>query len=107
MDVAAARATSGEARSYVDWSAVVAGGVLASAISLVLLAFGTAIGLSMTSPCENERASGPVFAIALGLWLLWVIVSSFLAGGYLAGRLRARVGMQPSKRWKYATARTD
>ncbi len=92
VDVVAPRAAFVETRSYVDWSAVVAGSVLASAISLVLLTFGTAIGLSMTSPFENEGASGPVFAIALGLWLLWVIVSSFLAGGYLAGRLRPRVG---------------
>lgn len=36
--------------SFVDWSAVIAGGVLAAAIAFVLLTFGTAIGLSLTSP---------------------------------------------------------
>ena len=84
------RATPGETKSYIDWAAVVAGTVLSSAISLVLLTFGTAIGLSMVSPFEGEGTSGPVFAIALGLWVLWVVVSSFIAGGYLAGRMRRR-----------------
>ncbi|MPY71430.1 MAG: hypothetical protein GEU92_15255 [Alphaproteobacteria bacterium] len=65
--------------------------MLASAISLVLLTFGSAIGLSMVSPFEGEGASGTLFAIALALWLLWVIVSSFIAGGYLAGRMRRRM----------------
>jgi len=87
---AAAPAVTGETRSYIDWAAVIAGTVLSSAISLVLLTFGAAIGLSMVSPFEGKGASGPVFAVALGLWVLWVVVSSFMAGGYLAGRMRRR-----------------
>lgn len=90
VNAVAAKAGPGEAGSYVDWAAVIAGTVLASAISLVLLTFGAAIGLSLVSPFERQGASGPVFAIALALWVLWVVVSSFLAGGYLAGRMRRR-----------------
>lgn len=88
MEPAAARA--GDSGSHFEWAPVIAGTVLASAISLVLLTFGSAIGLSMVSPFEGEGASGTLFAIALALWLLWVIVSSFVAGGYLAGRMRRR-----------------
>jgi len=77
---------------YVDWGAIVAGTVLASAISIVLFTFGTAIGLSMVSPYAGEGTSRAVYFVALGLWTLWVIVSSFMAGGYLAGRLRRRIG---------------
>ncbi len=84
------RTVPGETKSYIDWAAVIAGTVLSSTISLVLLTFGAAIGLSMVSPFEGKGASGPVFAIALGLWVLWVLVSSFVAGGYLAGRMRRR-----------------
>ena len=80
------------ARSYVEWSAVIAGAVLASAISFTLFAFGTGLGLSLTSPYPNESVSVTGFAIALGLWVLWVSTSSFFAGGYLAGRMRARIG---------------
>ena len=79
-----------EKASYVDWPAIIAGIVLASAISLVLLAFGSALGLSFI----DFRAADDVLplwvAIAAGLWLLWVQVSSFMAGAYLTGRMRKR-----------------
>ena len=80
------------ARSYVEWSAVFAGAVLASAISFTLLTFGTGIGLSLTSAYPGESVTIWGFAIALALWILWVSTSSFFAGGYLAGRMRARIG---------------
>ena len=83
---------SSDDRSYVDWAAILAGAALAAAISLVMLSFGSAIGLGITSPLPGEGVSFFWFAIAAGLWLLWVQVSSFMAGGYLAGRLRRRIG---------------
>jgi hypothetical protein len=79
-----------QSSSYVDWPAIIAGIVLASAISLVLLTFGSAIGLGFV----NFRAGSDVLplwvAIAAASWLLWVQVSSFMAGAYLTGRLRKR-----------------
>jgi len=77
---------------YVDWCAIAAGAMLATAVSIILFTFGTAIGLSMVSPYEGEGASRAAYFAALGLWTVWIIVSSFMAGGYLAGRLRRRVG---------------
>lgn len=82
----------GDDRSYVDWPAVLAGTVLATAISFVLLTFGSAIGLSMASAEAGEGVSLFWLAIIAALWLLWVQVSSFLAGGYLTGRMRRRHG---------------
>jgi len=79
-----------EASPYVDWPAIVAGAVLASAISFVLFAFGTGIGLSITSPYPSESVSAPIFAIVLSLWILLVTVMSFLAGGYFTGLLMRR-----------------
>jgi hypothetical protein len=76
--------------SFVDWAAIFAGAVVASAISFVLFAFGTALGLSLTSPYPREGVSATTFGIVLALWVLWVLVSSLAAGGYLAGRLRRR-----------------
>ena len=79
-----------EKTSYVDWPAIIAGVLLASAISLVLLTFGSALGLSFI----NFRAGADVLplwvAIAAASWLLWVQVSSFMAGAYLTGRMRKR-----------------
>lgn len=80
------------ASSYMDWPAIFAGAALAAAISLVLITFGAALGLSLTSAHEGQSA--PLFWIAVigGLWLMWVQVSASLAGGYLAGRMRRRHG---------------
>ncbi|WP_311031026.1 hypothetical protein [Mesorhizobium koreense] len=88
--IVATRDADMDARSYLDWPAVFAGAVVASAISLVLVTFGSAIGLSLTSPFDNTGMSAVGLAIALGLWLVWVQVSSFMAGGYVTGRMRRR-----------------
>ena len=77
---------------YVDWCSIAAGAVVASAVSIVLFTFGTAIGLSMVSPYAGEGVSGAVYIATLGLWTLWVVASSFMAGGYISGRLRRRIG---------------
>lgn len=77
---------------YVDWCAIAAGAVMATAVSVVLFTFGTAIGLSMVSPYEGQGASRGAYFAALALWTLWIVVSAFMAGGYLSGRLRRRVG---------------
>jgi hypothetical protein len=79
-----------EAVSHIDWGAVIGGAIFAAAISLVLLTFGSAIGLSITSPYHGSGVSLVGFAIGAALWFIWVEVSSFLAGGYLAGRMRRR-----------------
>lgn len=76
--------------SYVDWPAIFAGTAVATAISLVLLTFGSAIGLSLASVREGSALSLAGFGIAAGLWILWVQISSFFAGGYLTGRMRRR-----------------
>jgi hypothetical protein len=88
--VAAPTAVGSEEKSYVDWPAIFAGTVVASAISLVLITFGSAIGLSLTSAYEGRGISAAGFAIAAALWLVWVQVSGFFAGGYLTGRMRRR-----------------
>ena len=76
--------------SYVDWPAIIAGVVLASAISLVLLTFGSAIGLGFVNFNAGKDVLPLWVAIAAASWLLWVQVSSFMAGAYLTGRLRKR-----------------
>jgi hypothetical protein len=84
--------TAGLGVSYVDWAAIIAGAVLAVTLSLVLLTFGSAVGLSASSFQPGEGVSIFWFAIASGIWFIWVAITSFGAGGYLAGRMRRRVG---------------
>ena len=82
-------ALEGEPHSYVDWSAVIAGIVFASAISVVMLAFGSALGLSFASVASKGTAIAA--AIGAAIWFLWVEVSGFMAGAYLTGRLRKHI----------------
>jgi hypothetical protein len=77
---------------YVDWGAIAAGGLVAFAISSLFIAFGSAAGLSMTSFVGVKSASVTALVVAAALWFLWIQVSGFVAGGYVAGRMRRRIG---------------
>lgn len=89
--VASATSVLSTATSYIEWSAVFAGAVLASAISFVLLTFGSAIGLAIAPPLLDDGSFSLWLAVAAAIWVIWVQVSSFVAGGYLAGRMRRRL----------------
>ncbi|MFO7853796.1 MAG: hypothetical protein R6V44_00945 [Paracoccaceae bacterium] len=75
---------------FPDGPAVLAGAVFAAALSLVMLNFGGAVGLSMASPHTDLTATPAPLAIAAGLWFVSIMLSGFGAGGYVAGRLRRR-----------------
>jgi hypothetical protein len=77
--------------SYVDWGAIIAGALIAAAISFVMITFGSAVGLSLTALDNASATTVTAIFVAGGLWLLWTQVSSFMGGAYVAGRLRRRV----------------
>lgn len=82
--------SSGNNRSYVDWPAIIAGAVLASAISFILFTFGSALGLGAMSPYRGEGVPTFWAAILGAVWVVFVAVGSFMSGGYLTGRMRHR-----------------
>jgi hypothetical protein len=87
----APRAASASApSSFVEWGPVIAGAFLAAALSFVLLSFGTAIGLSATSPWPNSGVSAKLVASVAVFWTLAQQIGAFMAGGYIAGRMRTR-----------------
>jgi len=88
---AAATVTDSRA-SYVDWPAILAGAIIASAVAFLLSAFGSALGLSLVSPYRTGGMPTMWVVIAIGLWILWVAGTSFMAGAYVTGRLRRRIG---------------
>jgi hypothetical protein len=73
---------------FLHWSPVIAGALVASALSLVLITFGTALGLSVASTAPTWRDTSPALALASGLYLVVTAIVSFGFGGYVAGRLR-------------------
>lgn len=76
--------------SFIDWSAVVAGAALASAVSFVLLTFVTSIGFSIVPVGSNSTMSAGLIGSLAALMILAQQIAAFLAGGYVAGRMRSR-----------------
>ncbi|MGV8987186.1 MAG: hypothetical protein ACOH2H_12985 [Cypionkella sp.] len=75
---------------YTDWPAILAGSVIASALAFVFSTFGAAVGMATISPYQGA-GSVTAYVVAGTSWLLWTSVSSFMVGGYVAGRMRRRV----------------
>jgi hypothetical protein len=77
-------------KSAVSWGAIVAGAVVAAAVSLILLALASGLGLASVSPWPNSGASLTTFSVmtAIGLIVVQWIASGL--GGYVTGRLRTK-----------------
>jgi hypothetical protein len=76
-------------QSAVSWAAIFSGAVVAAAVSLILVALGSALGLSSISPWAGG-ASATTFTVMAAIWL---VVTQWVAagfGGYLTGRLRTK-----------------
>ena len=76
--------------SYIDWAAVLGGGVVAVAVASVFTGFGAALGLSTIS-AEPGEGSFNFMLIVSGIWIVVSLVASYMTGGYIAGRMRRRV----------------
>jgi len=76
--------------SGITWSAVIAGAFVSAALSLILLALGTGLGLSAVSPWSNSGLSAATISKGAILWLILMQAIGSLMGGYLAGRLRTK-----------------
>jgi hypothetical protein len=73
---------------YVEWGPIIVGTLGALAITVVLMTFGGALGLSVTSAQPYAGLSAKALAVLAGLYAALVHVASFATGGYLAGRMR-------------------
>jgi hypothetical protein len=76
--------------SGVSWAAVIGGAFVAAALSLILLALGTGLGLSSISPWSNVGASASTVSKAAIVWLILMQIIASAMGGYLGGRLRTK-----------------
>jgi hypothetical protein len=84
--------TEAGAQRYVDWGAIMAGAAVAVGTFSVFAAFGSAIGLALVPSASDNRTAATGLLVAAALWALWVQLSSYMAGGYITGRLRQRIG---------------
>ena len=74
--------------STVSWGAILAGGFTAAAVSLIVIAFGVGVGLSVVSPWNGEGISATTASWSAGLFLVVVAMIASTFGGYITGRLR-------------------
>jgi hypothetical protein len=77
-----------ETASAVSWASIAAGGIVAAALSLALLALGAGLGLASVSPWGDSGVSASTFNNITGVYLVVMAVMSSAIGGYLAARLR-------------------
>src|SRR4051812_44390460 len=84
--------SSASVQAGVSWPAIVAGAVVACALTLVLLAFGTGLGLSVVSPWAGSGVSATTFKIGTGLYLIVIAMISSSIGGFIARRFRGGGG---------------
>lgn len=82
--------TRESAVSAVSWAAVIAGAVIAAALTLALFAGGTGLGFLSVSPWSGEGASAPAIGVGLIVWMLATQIVAYGIGGYVAGRLRTK-----------------
>jgi hypothetical protein len=80
------------ARNYVDWGAILAGVAVSSGLFSIFAAFTSAIGLALVPSTSESRMAATVFLVAAALWALWIQLSSTMAGAYITGRMRHRIG---------------
>jgi len=76
--------------SAVAWPAVIGGAFVAAAVSVLLLALGSGIGLASVSPWLGPNPSATTFTALAAIWLIAVQWISSGVGGYLTGRLRTK-----------------
>ncbi|WP_128926018.1 hypothetical protein [Bradyrhizobium guangxiense] len=73
-------------RRTIQWSSVFAGALAAGAMSFILVGFGVAVGLGVSSASPTWRDASAALALLSGLYLIIQAVISFGFGGYIAGR---------------------
>ena len=78
--------------SNIDWGAIVGGALVATALSFVLFAFGSAAGVASVSPYSWNNPSATTLTIVGVAWVSVAMILSFLVGGYFTGRYRRPVG---------------
>ncbi|HTI01500.1 MAG TPA: hypothetical protein VL752_11190 [Acidisoma sp.] len=79
-------------RPGLSWAGIFGGAVVATAVTVMLTALGSGIGLAWVSPTSHDNPSALTFTVGAAIWLILVQWIASFFGGYLAGRLRPSLG---------------
>ena len=92
MSVSTADVMIAPTRPGLSWAAVFGGAFVATAVTVMLVALGSGLGLAFVSPVSGDNPSAATFTAIAAVWLVIVQWVSSFFGGYLAGRLRPGLG---------------
>ena len=73
----------------IQWGAIIAGAIAASALASVLHAFAAAIGISLSSTAPTWRDASTALMLLSGIYLILVALVSYGFGAFVSARLRA------------------
>src|SRR3954465_15541837 len=98
--VLAEKGSGSEPQSPVSWAAIIGGAVTAVAITLLLVALGSGIGLSSVSPWSSANPSATTFTVLAAVWLLLCngCLPDSAAATWPAGRERSGWGFIRTRR---------
>jgi len=88
MEVGAAQDLARDDPWTLQWTPIVAGAFVACAASSIMVTFGAAIGLGVSSAAPTWRDASMALWALSGLFLILQALISFGCGGYIAGRCR-------------------
>jgi hypothetical protein len=77
----------------VQWTPVVVGALTATALSSILITFGAAVGLGVSSSAPTWRDASWALWLLSGIYLVFQALISFGCGGYIAGRTQAPIDL--------------
>lgn len=83
--------TKSKTARTLSWGSIIAGIVTVLAVSILLSTLGSSLGFAMIDPMSDDPVNGA--GTALGVWTLFSVVLSLLAGAFIAGRLAGNDGM--------------
>lgn len=72
------------------FKSVIGGAIAAAAVSVILAAFGSGLGLAFMSPYTGDETTIAGFTAKMAIWLIIMQWLSSALGGYLTGRLRRK-----------------
>jgi len=87
--------------SKIQWGAIVAGAIAASALAFVLHSFAIAIGLSTSSTAPTWRDASFALVALSGLYLIFAAVFSYGFGAFVAGSILARNRVAEPKTFEF------
>jgi hypothetical protein len=74
-----------------QWTPIIAGALIATAVSSILVTFAATVGLGVSSAAPTWRDASMALWLLSGIYLILQAFISFGCGGYIAGRTRAPV----------------